>query len=146
MIGSRSQDAFLKANKDAAGNKLPGSDKDKGYLLLPAEKNTSTDHELEAHGFLTGDKVLVRALVDEQALKAAGGGKGYAMKLSKTLGAAAELDVGDDLKKAGLEALLHWHDSGADHDVTLLVYKDKVLVEVADVALRKKLKDRQAGK
>jgi hypothetical protein len=60
--------------------------------------------------------------------------------------AAAELDVTDDLKKAGLETIFHWHDSGADHDVTLMVYKDKVLVEVADVALRKKLKDRQAGK
>jgi hypothetical protein len=86
-------------SEDAAGNELPGSDKERGYLLLPAEKNASTDHELEAHGFLAGDKVLVRALVDEQVLKNAGGGKGYAMRLSKTLGAAAELDVTDDLKK-----------------------------------------------
>jgi hypothetical protein len=43
--------------------------------------------------------------------------------LSKTLGQVAELDVTDELKKSGLEALYHWHDGAADHDVTLMVYK-----------------------
>jgi hypothetical protein len=142
----QSQDAFLKANKDAQGNELPGSDKTLGYLLYPADKNASTDHDGEAHGFLNGDKVLVRCLVDEQVLKDAGGGKGYAANLSKTLGQAADLDVTDELKKGGLEALYHWHDAGADHDVTLMVYQDKVLVEVADVALRKKLQEKQGTK
>ncbi len=69
----QTKDDFLKGNKDAAGNELPGSDKALGYLLLPADRCASTDHELEAHGFLGGDKVLVRCLVDEQAVKAAGG-------------------------------------------------------------------------
>jgi hypothetical protein len=55
----QSQDAFLKANKDAAGNELPGSDKTLGYLLYPADKNASADHDGEAHGFLDGDKVLM---------------------------------------------------------------------------------------
>jgi hypothetical protein len=90
--------------------------------------------------------VLVRCLVDEQVLKDVGGCKGYAAKLSKTLGQAADLDVTDELKKGGLEALYHWHDTAADHDVTLLVYKDKVLVEVADVALRMKFQEKQGKK
>jgi hypothetical protein len=62
------------------------------------------------------------------------------------LGPAAELEVSEDLKKAGMEALYHWHDTAALHDVTLMVYKDKVLVEVADVALRKRLQERQGKK
>jgi hypothetical protein len=35
----QSQDAFLKANKDTAGNELAGSDKDKGDLLYPARRS-----------------------------------------------------------------------------------------------------------
>jgi hypothetical protein len=84
---------------------------------------------------------LVR--VSETVMKHAGGTKGYAAKLSKTLGQPAELDVMDELKTAGLEALYHWHDAAADHDVTLMVSKDRVLVEVADVVLRKKLQEKQ---
>ncbi len=141
-----SRDAFLKANKEAPGNELPGSDKSLGYLLLSSDRCASTDHELEAHGFLGGDKVLVRCLVDEQALKAAEGGKGFAARLGKLLGVGAELPVDDGLKKEGLEALWYWRDGGADHDVTLMVYKDKVIVEVADVALKKALQEKQAKK
>ncbi len=99
------KDAFLKANKDPPSNELPGSDKEVGYLLLPADRCANTDHEAEAHGFLSTDKALVRCLVDENVLKQADGGKGYAAKLGKILGAGAELPADDGLKKEGLEAL-----------------------------------------
>jgi hypothetical protein len=64
----------------------------------------------------------------------------------QTRAQAAGLDVTDELKKGELEALCHWHDTAADHDVRLMVYKDKVLVEVADVVLRQKLQAKQGKK
>jgi hypothetical protein len=45
-----------------------------------------------------------------------------------------------------LDALCHWHDTAADRDITLMVYQDKVLVEVADVLLRKKLQEKPGTK
>lgn len=139
------QDAFTKTHRGDADGELPGSNGDWGYALLRADGCADREYESEAHGFLDGRKILVRCLVAEEALRQAGGRRAYSGKFEWVLGEGTELPVDSEARKTGQEAIWHWRDR-TRYDVTVMVYNDKVLLEVANVPLKKMLQERQAQK